>query len=181
MTPERTGGSSEGEKLHAVDKFELLGRSRAKVTFKDGASIVLKVPRMERKAMSEYEVKAITAMQLAIPLAFPREYNGVDVEWGGVVAQQEGIEELPHHGEANVYEALKWAGAVLLREGVSSSSVAKILMDGTPSIHTAFHLGTIGKERKDFLFELLRREIASKYPGPAAAIERRRNRPAPEW
>ena len=181
MTPEGTIGRSEGVNIHAIENLEFVDKGSARINFRDGTSVVIKIPRMKRKEYSDRTVLAVTTMQLAFPLAFPGEYNGVDVEWGGVVAQQEGIEELPLHAEANAYEALKWAGAILQREGVSSRSVAEILIDGIPSIQTAFHLGNIGKERKDYLFELLRREIASKYPGPAASIERRRSRPAPKW
>lgn len=181
MTPDTNLGQDIGEGTHAVSNVEMVGKNRTRITFRDGASIELKNPRMERKGLRDEEIMGISVMQLAIPLAFQEEFTGIDAEWGFLVEQQEGIRDLPHHAEANVYEALDWAGSRLQSLGINSYDVADVLMKGSRNITTSFHLGNLSTEQIDIYRARLRWVIVSHYPGAGAAIKRSREKPAPQW
>jgi len=161
-------------------QIEIVG-GVVRVNIPDGSTQVLRIPKKAPMSISELELKALTVMQLAIPLAFPEETTGVD-QAGYRVRREEDVHSLPGGREGDYREALTWAGAILQGKGRDAEWTASLLMSELPdTVRAGVLLGSIKQDSWDFQKAILRRTIANLYPGGAYARKIAKQRPVGDW
>ncbi len=145
------------------------------LTLPSGEKFTIEVSKKAPPETSENVLTALGVMRLAVPLAFPEETHGVaDFEYS--VEREGAFSELPGDREEDYRSALKWAGAVLQKEGWKTERVASLLISEYPNIQTGISLGTIGKEHLDALKFRLKNKVSEYYPGAASSIEKKRKK-----
>lgn len=160
---------------------ELVGKKKVKLTYPSGNVETISIPSKAQKGISNNELMAISTMQLVIPTEFPEETTGVD-QAGFRVEREKNIHDLPGDRENDYDSALRWAGAILQREGWSAGTVGGIIYYELPSNPAAGeHLGTLTKEMIVTQKARLSSAIAEKYPGAAASRKRRIDKNVPDW
>jgi len=161
-------------------QIEIVG-GVVRLNIPDGSTQDLRIPKKAPRSISELELKALTVMQLAIPLAFPEETTGVD-QAGYRVRREEDIHSLPGGREVDYREALTWAGAILQGKGRESTWAASILMEDLPEqVKLNFQLGSGNPGYLEFQKAKLRNTIANWYPGGAFARKKARERKVGDW